>query len=87
MPIPSDSLLLKRWYERRDAEAFDELVSRHAAMVYATCRRVVGNDADASDVTQECFYVLARGGLRIRRSLAGFLHRLARHRALNLRKR
>ena len=54
-----DNLLLARWYERRDADAFDELVVRHAAMVYATGRRVVGNDADASDVMQDCFLYLA----------------------------
>ena len=75
----SDSALLERWRARRDAEAFNEIVSRYAGVVYATCRRVLKNDADAEDVTQECFLWLAREDVHIRACLGGWFHRLAFH--------
>ena len=57
--LSTDSALLERWSTRRDVEAFTELVSRHSAMVYTTCKRILQNDADAEDVSQECFIELA----------------------------
>ena len=48
----TDLALLRRWVARGDAEAFDEIVRRHAGMVYNTCRRVVRNGADTEDVAQ-----------------------------------
>lgn len=79
----TDLTLLRRWNERGEAEAFNELVRRHADMVFATCLRTLRNRADAEDVAQECFENLARGGVRVRSSLAGWLHALATHRSLN----
>ncbi|MGH9360533.1 MAG: RNA polymerase sigma factor, partial [Thermoanaerobaculia bacterium] len=84
---PSDPALLEDWRTRRDAEAFNEIVSRHADMVFATCKRILGNEADAEDVAQECFLQLARGAGEVRTSLAGWLHCLARHRSLDWKKR
>ena len=55
-----DGALLERWIAARDGEAFNELVSRHADFVYGVCRRIVRNDADAQDLTQECFLKLWR---------------------------
>ena len=83
MNTEGDIVLLKRWREARDADSFNELVSRHSDMIYATCRRILQNDADAQDVAQECFFRLAQATDEIRTSLAAWLHRLARHRALN----
>ena len=80
----SDATLLERWRLRRDAEAFNEIVSRYADLVYATCKRVLKNEADAEDVTQECFVRLARGDVRVRSCLGGWFHRVAFHRSLNL---
>ena len=57
---PTDMALVQRWMETQDAEAFHEIVRRHSAMVYATCRRVLGNAADAEDVAQDCFLKLAQ---------------------------
>ena len=79
----TDLILLRRWNERGEAEAFNELVRRHADMVFATCLRTLRNRADAEDVAQECFEKLARGGIRVRSSLGGWLHALATHRSLN----
>src|SRR5262245_47316222 len=75
---PSDHGLLEDWRTHRDAEAFGQIVSRHPAMVYATARRLLGNGADAEDVAQDCFTRLATDdALRIRSSLAGWLHHSA----------
>jgi len=42
-----DRILLERWTTRRDAEALNEIVTRHMNMVYATSLRVLGNAPDA----------------------------------------
>lgn len=79
----SDAALLKRWIEKRDAEAFDEIVTRYADMVYATCKRILGNPPDAEEVAQECFLRLVEGDPGVRSSLGGWLHKLAMHRSLD----
>ncbi len=79
----TDILLIERWIRRRDAEAFNEIVLRYSALVYGTCRRVLRNHADAEDVTQDCFLHLARTDSPPRRSLGGWLHALATHRAID----
>src|SRR5262245_55915214 len=82
----SDMGLLERWIAARDAEAFNELVTRYSALVYGACRRVLGNEADAEDVAQDCFLTLARSAAAPRHSISGWLHKLATHRALDRRK-
>ncbi len=82
-----DSMLLQAWQARRDADAFRELVRRHGDMVYATCRRILRNEADAEDVAQECFVQLARSARDVKASLVGWLHRVATHRSLDLMRR
>lgn len=61
-----DDELLGRYAHERDEEAFAELVRRHGGMVLAVCRRVVRNAADADDVFQATFLVLARKAGAIR---------------------
>lgn len=78
-----DTILLLRYAESRDAEAFGELVHRHSSLVYATALRVVGNVHDAEDVAQTCFLELARKAGAIRKSLPGWLHSLAVSRAID----
>jgi len=80
---PDDLLLLERWRDQRDAEAFDTLVTRYAGMVFTACKRILRNASDAEDVTQECFLKLAQSGDRVTTSLGGWLHRVATHQALN----
>lgn len=79
----SDISLLQAWQRHRDAEAFHAIVSRHARLVYNTCRHILRNDADAADVSQECFLCLATSPPKIQYSLSGWLHRLATHRSLD----
>jgi RNA polymerase sigma-70 factor (ECF subfamily) len=80
---PSDVMLFERWRASRDADAFAEIVSRHAGMVYATCRRVLGNATDAEDAAQDCFVELMQTTRGARSSLAGWLYTIAVHRALD----
>jgi RNA polymerase sigma factor (sigma-70 family) len=79
----NDQELLHLWTTRRDAEAFSELVTRHAAMVYHTCLRVLGNRADAEEITQDCFLRMADEAGSIHHSLAGWLYTVATRRSLN----
>jgi DNA-directed RNA polymerase specialized sigma24 family protein len=73
----------QRWIARRDANAFTELVQQHAGMVFATCRRVLGDATEAEDVAQECFMELAGATKVVKPSLGGWLHRVAVFRSLN----
>jgi len=59
-------------------------VAQHADMVYATCRRVLGNDTDAADVAQETFFQLLRNYRRIRGSVGAWLHQVATNRSIDL---
>ncbi len=72
----SDSALLARFATTRDHDAFAELVGRHGRMVLGVSRQVLGNDADADDVFQTVFLILARKAGRIgwHDSVAGWLY-------------
>ncbi len=74
--LTSDTNLLERWQHRGDADAFAELVVRHAGMVFATSRRVLANAAEAEDVAQECFLKLAGHGANVTHP-AAWLHQVA----------
>ena len=73
----NDGTTLERWVGQRDAEAFQELVGAYSGMVYGACLRVLGNTAEAEDVSQECFAALSQ----VKRAPAGYLgpwlHRVA----------
>lgn len=44
-----------------DRGALDQLLARHYDRIYAICRRIAGNDADAADATQEALLAIVRG--------------------------
>ena len=79
----SDIALWERWKSTRDADALAEIVSRYSGMVFSTCKRILGNTADAEDVAQECFLELTRATAMIRWSLGAWLHKLAFHRSVD----
>ncbi len=72
-----DSLLLQRFCDSRDPEAFSEIVRLYAGVVYGACQRIV-NDSDlAADVAQETFFQLLRNAGSVSGSLAGWLNTVA----------
>ncbi|HVE94394.1 MAG TPA: sigma-70 family RNA polymerase sigma factor [Acidimicrobiales bacterium] len=44
-----------------DRSALDRLLRQHYDRLYAVCRRLTGNDADAADATQEALLAVVRG--------------------------
>jgi RNA polymerase sigma factor (sigma-70 family) len=75
--VATDSVLLRRFAEQGDEGAFSELVRRHAGMVFATCRRVLGDAARAEDVAQETFLRLLRKPDSVTHSVGGWLYTAA----------
>jgi RNA polymerase sigma factor (sigma-70 family) len=82
-----DGELLRRFIDQRDHGAFATLARRHGGMVFGTCRRVLGNAADADDAAQAAFIVLIRkaASLADRECVGGFLHGVAYRTALKAR--
>jgi len=79
----SDTLLLQRFCQTRDPEAFSEIVRLYASVVYGTCKRIV-NDSDlAADISQETFFQLLRSAADVSGSLAGWLHTVATRKAID----
>jgi RNA polymerase sigma factor (sigma-70 family) len=83
-PVATDAALLSGVARDGDPAAFTELLARHGPGVWAVCRRVVRTEADAEDVFQATFLVLARDAARVRKAssvaswLFGVAHRLGR---------
>ncbi len=73
----SDEELCKRVAER-DAQAFDLLVERHQARAYRLACSIVGNEADARDVSQEAFIRLyqSAGSFDGRSRFTTWFHRI-----------
>lgn len=65
--------------QQGDAEAFERIYRLHNRRVYALCLRMVGNTAEAEDLTQEAFMQLFRkiGTFRGESAFSTWLHRLA----------
>ena len=81
---PSDQALLDQFASTRDGGCFAELVRRHSGMVYGVCRRVLRDGALAEDAAQETFLLLMRQPAAVSESVAGWLHRVAHRKAVDL---
>lgn len=85
---PCDGVLLGRFIQHKDDNAFSIVMARHGRMVYGIARRLLKNLADADDVCQAAFLVLARKApqLQSQRSVAGWLVGVVRKLAADVRK-
>jgi RNA polymerase sigma factor (sigma-70 family) len=84
----TDRELLQRFWAAQDQPAFETLFRRHAGMVLAVARRVLGAHAlDAEDVCQAAFLLLAQkaGSQRWQPSIASWLYKTAHQLALKAR--
>jgi RNA polymerase sigma-70 factor (ECF subfamily) len=59
--MPVDDLTLVGAAQAGDRQALDTLLRRHYDRIFAVCRRVTANDADAADATQEAMLLIVRG--------------------------
>jgi len=68
-----------RLAQKGDAAAFERLYQLHSRRVYSLCLRMVGNVAEAEDLTQEAFLQLFRkiSTFRGESAFSTWLHRLA----------
>lgn len=82
-----EQALLDRYTETGDPDAFRGLVEGHRNMVYAVCRRVLGDAAEAEDAAQECFLQLAIAARKLKAPIAGWLHCVATFVSIDLRRR
>ncbi len=80
----TDSRLVAR-ARAGDAQAFEELVRRHLKSAHAVALGVLGNPADAEDVSQDAFLVALEklDECRDPKRFAAWLMRIVRNRALN----
>jgi RNA polymerase sigma factor (sigma-70 family) len=83
----TETVLLKRFTGSGDAEAFAEIIRRHAGLVYGAALRIVADVDRASDVAQETFLQLTKDAGHVTGSLPGWLHRVATHKAIDLMRR
>jgi RNA polymerase sigma factor (sigma-70 family) len=82
-----DRELLRRFTRDGDGQAFAALLRRHGPMAWAACRRILPREADAEDVLQKTFLLLAQkaAGLRDPDSVGGWLYGVAYRLALRAR--
>lgn len=81
MADTDDLGLYTQWREGKDREAFDELVNRHAPMVYSVCRRILNVQGEAEEAAIEAFQMLAYAPSGPKFHLATWLHAAATARA------
>jgi RNA polymerase sigma-70 factor (ECF subfamily) len=71
--------------QRGDTAALDALLRAHYDRIYALCRRITGNDADAADAAQDALISIARGLPRFdgRASFATWAYRVTSNACLD----
>lgn len=76
-------ILLRRFVQHADPEAFSEIVRLHAGLVYGVCLRILRNEDKAADAAQETFFQMLKNAGQITGSLSGWLHRVATCKAID----
>jgi RNA polymerase sigma-70 factor, ECF subfamily len=76
---------LVQWARAGNQDAFEELVQRYQRQIYALTKRMMGNDADAEDLTQESFIRAYRNIGRTQPDLnfCAWVHRIASNACLD----
>lgn len=84
IPGADDQVLVHRAREG-DRQALEQLLRRHHQRVWAICRRIAGNDADAADATQEALIAVVRNLHRFdgRSRFTTWLYRVATNACLD----
>ncbi len=82
--LEAEKRLLEKLVAQGDAESFAAIMSQYAGMVHGTCRRILGDEAQAADATQETFFQLLKNAHHITDSLGSWLHRVATRRAVEM---
>lgn len=82
--MKDDGTLLTEYAANGSDDAFRELVSRHAGLVYSAAQRQVGRGSLAEEVTQAVFCILADKAAKLqhRPVVAGWLHQTTRFASL-----
>ncbi|MBN2223694.1 MAG: sigma-70 family RNA polymerase sigma factor [Deltaproteobacteria bacterium] len=80
--IPDDSLVAQA--QKKDYQAFEELVKRYEGRIYGHTLRLLGNREDAEDVLQETFLNMFKGleNFRGDSSFSTWIYRIATNNAL-----
>lgn len=79
----SEAALLRAYLHGGCQQAFTALVQQHRPQVLRICRQILGNYADAEDVSQNVFLMLATRPPKSDQSLPGWLHTVARNAAIS----
>lgn len=82
--LENEVVLLHRFAKTGDAEAFSEVVRRHAGLVYGACLRILSDRDKAADAVQDTFFQLLRNAGNITGSVPAWLHRVATRRAIDV---
>src|SRR5512141_2759790 len=80
----AEQALLQQFASNGDPQAFSLIARHYAGLVYGACLRITGNQEQAADTAQETFFHLAQHGREVSGSLAGWLHRVAVRKALDV---
>jgi RNA polymerase sigma-70 factor (ECF subfamily) len=81
----TDDLALVAAAKNGDRSSLDQLLRRHYDRVFAVCRRVTGNEADAADAAQEAMISIVRGLANFdgRSSFGTWVYRIATNASLD----
>ena len=85
MVAPTDADLVSR-AQAGQLDAFEELVRRHRLATYRVALRMLGDQSDAEDATQDAFVQAWRklGGFRADAAFSTWMYRIVTNRCLNM---
>ena len=84
-PLPTDEAELVQAAQAGNRRALDRLLRDQQPRIYAVCRRIAGNDADALDATQDAMIAVVRGLPRVdgRSRFSTWVYRVATNSCLD----